>query len=64
MRSSLNVHDEIIRNMFGVVDYLLNKDYSQGIVKSETHDDLFASIVIPDFIDLVAVDFSITKYEN
>ena len=50
--------------MFGVVDYLLNKDYSQGIVKSETHDDLFASIVIPDFIDLVAVDFSITKYEN
>lgn len=58
LRSKLKVHDEIIRDRFGVVEYLFDKDYSQDIVKTETHDDLFASIAIPDFKELVTVDFS------
>ena len=62
LRSNLKVHDEIIRDRFGVVEYLFDKDYSQDIVKSETHDDLFASIAIPEFKDLVTVDFS--KFNN
>jgi hypothetical protein len=62
LRSKLKIHDEIIRDRFGVVEYLFDKDYSQDIVKSETHDDLFASIAIPEFKDLVTVDFS--KFTN
>jgi len=62
LRSKLKVHDEVIRDRFGVVQYLFDKDYSQDIIKSETHDDLFASIAIPEFKDLVTVDFS--KFTN
>lgn len=58
LRSKLKVHDEIIRDRFGVVEYLFDKDYSQDIVKSKTHDDLLASIAIPEFKDLATVDFS------
>jgi hypothetical protein len=64
LRSKLKVHDEVIRDRFGIVEYLFDKDYSQDFIQSETHDDLFASIAIPDFIDLVSVDFSKTKGEN
>ena len=64
LRSKLKVHDEIIRERFGVVEYLFDKDYSQDIVKSETHDDLFASIAIPEFKDLATVDFSQFKASN
>jgi hypothetical protein len=58
LRSKLKIHDEIIRDRFGVVEYLFDKDYSKDIIKSATHDDMFASIAIPDFKDLVTVDFS------
>ena len=64
LRSKLKVHDEVIRDRFGVVEYLFDKDYSQDIVKSETHDDLFASIAIPEFKELATVDFSKFKDEN
>lgn len=64
LRSKLKVHDEVIRDRFGVIEYLFDKDYSQDIVKSETHDDLFASMAIPEFKDLVTVDFSKFKEEN
>jgi hypothetical protein len=64
LRSKLKVHDEVIRDRFGVVEYLFDKDYSHDIVKSETHDDLFASIVIPEFKDFEKVDFSKFKNDN
>jgi len=58
LRSHLRVHDKIIRDRFGVVEYLFDKDYSQDIIKSETYEDLFSSLAIPDFKDLATVDFS------
>jgi hypothetical protein len=58
LRSKLKIHDEVIRDRFGVVEYLFDKDYSQDIVKSKTHDDLLATIAIPEFKDLAIVDFS------
>ena len=64
LRSKLKVHDEVIRDRFGVVEYLFDKDYSQDIVKSETHDDLFASMAIPEFKDLATFDFSKFTNEN
>ena len=64
LRSKLKVHDEVIRDRFGVVEYLFDKDYSQDIVKSETHDDLFSSIAIPEFKDFATVDFSKFTTEN
>lgn len=62
LRSKLKLHDEVIRDRFGVIEYLFDKDYSQDIIKSQTHDDLFASIAIPEFKDLATVDFS--KFTN
>ena len=64
LRSKLKVHDEVIRDRFGVVEYLFDKDYSQDIVKLETYEDFFASIAIPEFKDLLTVDFSKLKDEN
>lgn len=62
LRSKLKVHDEIIRDRFGTIEYLFDKDYSQDVVRNEAREDLFASIAIPEFKDLVTVDFS--KFKN
>lgn len=62
LRSKLKIHGEIIRDRFGVVEYLFDKDYSQDIVKEEAHQDLFATIAIPEFKELSIVDFS--KFTN
>lgn len=61
LRSKLKVHDEIIRNRFGTVEYLFDKDYSHDVVRKETKEDLFSSVVIPEFKDIIAVDFSDLK---
>jgi len=58
LRSKLKVHDEIIRNRFGAVEYLFDKDYSREVVRKEMRKDLFDSIAMPEFKDLLAVDFS------
>ncbi|MFZ2417788.1 MAG: hypothetical protein WAW22_04655 [Smithellaceae bacterium] len=58
LRSKLKVHDEIIRNRFGAVEYLFDKDYSQEVVRKEMRKDLFDSIAMPEFKDLLAVNFS------
>lgn len=58
LRSSLNIPDQIIRDRFGVVDFLFDKDYSKDIVKTETQTDLLSSIKIPEMKELESVDFS------
>lgn len=58
LRSKLNLHDEIIRDRFGAVVYLFDKDYSKDIVKEESHKDLFSTLAIPEFKVLAEYDFS------
>jgi len=58
LRSHLDLHDEIIRDRFGTIEYLFDKDYSQDIVKSETHNDLLSSISFPEIKEIQYIDFS------
>ena len=58
IRSKLNVHDEIIRDRFGVVEYLFDKDYSQDIIQKETFSDLLSTINMPELTQLSEIDFS------
>ena len=58
LRSKLKVHDEIIRDRFGTVEYLFDKDYSQDVIRKEIREDLFSSIAIPEFKELNTIDFS------
>jgi len=58
LRSHLALPDEIIRDRFGVVEYLFDKDYSQDIVKSETYSDLLSTISIPEVKEIESIDFS------
>jgi len=58
LRSKLKLHDEIIRDRFGDVEYLFDKDYSKDIVKEETHKDFFSTLAIPEFKTLAEYDFS------
>lgn len=64
LRSKLKLHDEIILDRFGVVEYLFDKDYSKDIVKSETRSDLISTISIPELSELKTVDFSSFKNEG
>jgi len=48
LRSHLDLYDEIIRDRFGNVEYLFDKDYSQEIIKRETQSDLLSTISIPE----------------
>ncbi len=52
LRSKLNVHDRIIQDRFGFIDYLFDNDYSKDIVKKNLHDDLIYNFEIPNFNDL------------
>jgi hypothetical protein len=63
LRSHLDLHDEIIRDRFGAVEYLFDKDYSQDIVRSETLSDLLSTITMPEVKEIQAIDFSIFKNE-
>lgn len=58
LRSKLRVHDEIIRDRFGMIEYLFDTDYSHDIVKQKTLEELVGSIAMPEFNDLTKVDFS------
>lgn len=64
LRSHLALHDEIIRDRFGVVEYLFDKDYSQDIVKSQTYDDLLSTISISEIKEMQAIDFLGFKNEK
>lgn len=64
LRSHLDLPDEIIRDRFGEVEFLFDKDYSQNIVKSETYNDLLSNISIPEIKEIQAIDFSIFKENN
>lgn len=59
LRSKLHVHDEIIHDRFGVVEYLFDKDYSQEIIKQDAKDDLLAHITLPDFKEIGTFDFTL-----
>jgi hypothetical protein len=58
LRSKLHVHDEIIRDRFGTIEYLFDTDYSHDIVKQKTLEEMIGSISMPEFNDLAKVDFS------
>jgi uncharacterized tellurite resistance protein B-like protein len=64
LRSHLNLFDEIIRDRFGAVDFLFDKDYSQDIVKSEIYRDMLSSISIPEIKEIQGIDFSSFKDEK
>ncbi len=58
LRSKLNVHDEIIRDRFGTIDYLFDTDYSHDVIKQKTLEEMIDSLSMPEFNDLVKIDFS------
>lgn len=58
LRSKLNIHDETIRDRFGAIDYLIDRDYSTEIVRKQSHDELILNFALPSFKDIEAVDFS------
>ena len=64
LRSHLDLHDEIIRDRFGPVEFLFDKDYSKDIVKNEIHSDLLSTISIPELKEIQTIDFSSVKKDE
>ena len=64
LRSSLDIPDQIIRDRFGVVDFLFDKDYSKEIALMESREDLLESIKIPEITELQSIDFTQFKPEG
>lgn len=60
LRSQLKVYDEIIRDRFGAVEYLFDKEYSKDVYKKEVSEDIITSIIMPELKDIQAIDFSLT----
>jgi len=48
LRGKLRVYDEIIRDRFGPVEYLFDKNYANEIVKEESRKELMDVFKIPD----------------
>ena len=58
LRSKLRLHDQIIRDRFGSVEYLVDTDYTEAINKEKAYTDLFASLTIPNFDDFSSSNFT------
>lgn len=61
LRSHLELHDETIRDRFGAVEYLFDKDYSTDIIRTEAQNDLISTLSIPGVHQLKTIDFSSIK---
>lgn len=56
LRSKLNLHDETIRDRFGVIDILSMGEYSNIKNISQSHDELINTIDLPAISDLKLID--------
>jgi len=62
VRSKLKVHDETIRDRFGIIDYLMNIDY---IGKMKTPEkDFISDLSMPEISDFKLIDFNKPDEKN
>ena len=59
LRGKLELHDETIKDRFGVIEYLMNKDYSEGIRIKE--NDFISDLSMPEISELKSIDFEKIK---
>lgn len=64
LRSHLDLHDEIIRDRFGAVEYLFDKDYTKDIVRTAAHEDLLSTITLPEMKKIQTIDFTSLERKN
>ena len=57
LRSKLKLQDQIIKDRFGVIDYLFDKDYSVIIQKEDLGNDYYDFISIPEIKEIEEIDF-------
>jgi len=61
IRSKLKVPNEIIKDRFGVIEYLMNKDYETNIKTKITETDFVSELIMPEFQDLKKINFEKIK---
>jgi len=57
LRSKLKLQDQIIKDRFGVIDYLFDKDYSVIIQKEDLGNNYYDFISIPEIKKIEEIDF-------
>ena len=55
LRGKLELHNETIKDRFGIIEYLMNKDYSEGIKIKE--NDFISDLSMPEISELKSIDF-------
>ena len=61
LRSKLELHDETIKDRFGVIDYLMNTDYAENIKIKDKETDFIANLSMPEISELKSIDFEKIK---
>jgi len=61
IRSKLKVPNEIIKDRFGVIEYLMNKDYETNIKTKITENNFISELIMPEFQDLKKINFEKIK---
>ena len=62
LRSKLKVHDETIKDRFGIIDYLINNNYAQDIKKITVYENNFISqLKMPELSELKSINFKEEK---
>jgi hypothetical protein len=64
LRSHLNLHEKIIRDRFGPVEYLFDKDFHKILLKVKPIVICFSTISIPELKEIQTIDFSSFKDEK
>lgn len=56
LRGKLELPDEVIKDRFGAVEYLFDRDYTNEIVRKETRKDVLSSLAVPDVDEIHSFD--------
>jgi len=61
LRSKLKVHNEIIKDRFGIIEFLMNKDYETNIKIKQSENEFISSMIMPELQEFKTIDISILK---
>jgi len=60
LRSKLELHDETIKDRFGIIDYLMNKDYVENITLIKHKEtDFIANLSMPEIDELKSINLEV-----
>lgn len=57
LRSKLRIHDQIIKDRFGSIEFLFDKEYSQNVTNNDVRTEFLNTAIIPEIFEMKKLNF-------